>query len=90
MFGGREAKIPHVTVAPSSTPAREMTPEERQQHQKRLENAHPIGRRGKPEEVARVILFLASDEAPFVTGSAYLVDGGLTAHPGMPPLTGNW
>jgi NAD(P)-dependent dehydrogenase (short-subunit alcohol dehydrogenase family) len=38
---------------------------------------HIRGRRGKPEEVARVIVFLASDLASFVTGAAYAVDGGL-------------
>ena len=90
MFGEREANLAHVMVAPSSTPARDMTAEERRQHRKRLENAHPVGRLGKPEEVAKVVLFLASDEVPFVTGAAYLVDGGLTAHTGMPPLTGEW
>ena len=37
----------------------------------------PLGRFGKPEEVANVALFLASDEAGYVTGSTYLVDGGL-------------
>ena len=40
----------------------------------------PLGRWGQPEEVANVALFLASDEASFVTGAAYVVDGGLTAH----------
>jgi len=40
---------------------------------------HPIGRIGKAEEVANVILFLASDQASFVTGSPYLVDGALSA-----------
>ncbi|MGH2389181.1 MAG: SDR family NAD(P)-dependent oxidoreductase, partial [Chloroflexota bacterium] len=40
---------------------------------------HPIGRIGKPEEVAQVILFLAGDQSSFVTGSPYLVDGALSA-----------
>lgn len=38
---------------------------------------HAVGRMGKPEEVARVIVFLASDWASFMTGSAVMVDGGL-------------
>jgi NAD(P)-dependent dehydrogenase (short-subunit alcohol dehydrogenase family) len=40
---------------------------------------HPIGRLGKPEEVANVVLFLASDQASFVNGAAVLVDGGYVA-----------
>ncbi len=38
----------------------------------------PWGRFGKPEEVANVAVFLASDEADYVTGSTYYIDGGLT------------
>lgn len=40
---------------------------------------HPMGRLAQPEEIANVIAFLASDEASFVTGAAWPVDGGYTA-----------
>jgi NAD(P)-dependent dehydrogenase (short-subunit alcohol dehydrogenase family) len=44
-----------------------------------LAGMHPIGRLGRSEEVAALIVFLASDEASFISGSYHLVDGGYTA-----------
>ena len=39
----------------------------------------PVGRMGKPEEVAALIHYLVSDESSFVTGAAYPIDGGKSA-----------
>jgi NAD(P)-dependent dehydrogenase (short-subunit alcohol dehydrogenase family) len=42
--------------------------------------AYPLGRYGTPEEVAKLILYLASDESAWMTGTVIPIDGGMTAH----------
>jgi NAD(P)-dependent dehydrogenase (short-subunit alcohol dehydrogenase family) len=44
-----------------------------------LVSRHPLGRLGTAEDIARAIIFLASDDAAFITGSELVVDGGYTA-----------
>lgn len=52
-----------------------LTPERREM----VLNMTPLGREGKPEEVAYRVLYLASDESSFVTGAELVIDGGFTA-----------
>ena len=50
-----------------------------QTYRKQLDALHPIGHAGEPEDIAYGILYLASDESKFVTGSELVIDGGYTA-----------
>jgi NAD(P)-dependent dehydrogenase (short-subunit alcohol dehydrogenase family) len=65
-------------VAPG-TIATEAVAELPEEYKALMKEAHPIGRLGEPSEVANAILFLASDEASFVTGAILPVDGGYLA-----------
>jgi 2-keto-3-deoxy-L-fuconate dehydrogenase len=51
-------------------------PEKEKDMFKKLSESQPIGRMGKPQEIADLALFLCSDEASFITGSDYAIDGG--------------
>ena len=53
--------------------------ENTEEYVRKMNADHPIGRIGLPREVARTVVFLASDGASFITGAAISVDGGLTA-----------
>lgn len=73
------ALLPGGTDTPASfTRAPDATPEV----QAFVEGIHALKRMAQPEEIARAALFLASDQASFVTGTAFLVDGGVSVQRG--------
>ena len=51
---------------------------------KSIKAIHPIGKTGAPDDVANLVLFLASDEAGFITGQVYTIDGGRTSKLSLP------
>jgi NAD(P)-dependent dehydrogenase (short-subunit alcohol dehydrogenase family) len=78
VYGRRGIRVNAICPGPVRTPMTDafFDTEEKWASRRRY---MPMGRLGRPEEVAAVALFLASDEAAYVTGAAYAVDGGITA-----------
>lgn len=57
----------------------EDSPEGVQAFREALDSRHPIGHVGEPEDIAYGVLYLASDESKFITGTELVIDGGYTA-----------
>jgi glucose 1-dehydrogenase len=78
---------PHKITVNNIAPGAIETPmdaplEQNPDEMKELLSEIPLGRMGKPEEVANLALFLASDDSSYVTGSTLFVDGGMIRHSG--------
>ena len=78
MYGGRGVRVNCVNPGYIETPMTEFMLSDDARRDDAV-GLHPIGRLGRPEDVANAILFLASDDASFITGVALPVDGGYTA-----------
>jgi NAD(P)-dependent dehydrogenase (short-subunit alcohol dehydrogenase family) len=80
-------RVNTVALAFVETPAYErfMSPDEAQQVLDSVNAFHPLGRRGQPEDVVEAILFYASDDASWITGTTLPADGGVLAGRSAPP-----
>jgi NAD(P)-dependent dehydrogenase (short-subunit alcohol dehydrogenase family) len=76
-----DIRVNTVALAFVETPAyqRFMTPDEAHEVLDAVNGFHPLGRHGQPDDVAGAIVFLASDEARWITGTTLPVDGGVLA-----------
>ncbi len=76
----RKIRVNSISPGPIETPALEkagLTAEQVEQAAAQFASQVPLGRRGKPEEVAAAVVFLASDESSYITGVDLAVDGGM-------------
>jgi len=75
-FARHDVRVNAVCPGPTRTPLLEIVLREQPEIVAAIEAAQPIGRIGRPQEIAEAILWLCSDGASFVTGAALSVDGG--------------
>jgi NAD(P)-dependent dehydrogenase (short-subunit alcohol dehydrogenase family) len=82
-----KVRVNTVALAFVETPAYErfLSHEDAQQVLESVNGFHPLGRRGQPDDVVEAILFYASDDAGWITGTTLPVDGGVLAGRSAPP-----
>jgi NAD(P)-dependent dehydrogenase (short-subunit alcohol dehydrogenase family) len=74
----RKIRVNALSPGPIATPARSGWPEEQiEQFKKSVVNRVPLGRMGNPDEIAKAVAFLASDDSSYITGIELFVDGGM-------------
>jgi NAD(P)-dependent dehydrogenase (short-subunit alcohol dehydrogenase family) len=76
----RGIRVNAVSPGPIDTPGLSdllASSETGQQRSKMIANTVPLGRFGRPDEIAKAVVFLASDDSSYVTGSELFVDGGI-------------
>ena len=83
-LGPRGIRVNALAPGSVDTPMRRQSvavlpPEHQIELQKYVERSYPLGRIGQPSDLAGIAVFLASDEAAWVTGGIFAIDGGLTA-----------
>ena len=71
-------RVNSVHPGPIATPMNEISRADPEHYQRSI-NSTPMGRYGRPEDIAYGVLFLASDESSYMTGSELVIDGGYTA-----------
>ena len=77
-FGEKGARIVSLSPGIIMTPMSEKAAADHPEQMEFMKQMTPAGRNGKPKDISRAILFLADDEASFLTGMDLTVDGGLT------------
>ena len=75
-FASQNIRVNAVCPGPTATPMIISSAADRQSVLDRWAKELPIGRAGKPEDTAKAVAYLASDDASFVTGAAFVIDGG--------------